>query len=102
MLYPDKVDDFLEEHLIPKEHYSQLYLQIRTGETTETIGELIGGVRFGNFLLNSIIESQFLRDEIINIFASAAESPNLEHWLDYCFSRIINVVYGKEIFPVNL
>jgi hypothetical protein len=93
--YPDEVDSFLDEQEAPAE----FRLQVRTSESTETIGELILN-RVGCFGRDIVIlESPKLRDHLMRMLAKAADCSKTKEWLHDVFRELVNVVYGEEIFP---
>jgi hypothetical protein len=94
-VYPDMVDDFIEEHQLSDEWA----MRVSSTEPKETIGTLIG-MGAWNFLLDDVIlGSPPLRARLVSALAAAAEFGAAKGWLDHILREIINVIYGHEILP---
>lgn len=92
-VYPEIVDDFVEESRLPDEWRTRL----GSIEHKENIGTLIG-MSAWNFLLDDvIIGSPPLRARLVSTLAAAAEFDAAKDWLDHILREIINVIYGSEI-----
>jgi hypothetical protein len=90
--YPGDVDQFLEEPYVSDEDR----LAVRTSESAETIGALIGQ-RSLYFVRDTIlVESPSLRSYLMHILAEAVNYKSLRDWLDYFLREVINVIYGEE------
>lgn len=94
IMYPDEVEDFLEEQDVPEE----FRLQVRTNEPDETVGALIG-LRTWFFLRDSVlVGSPQLRSLFIHLLEKAADCKNVHEWIEYFIRHAINVIYGGEAF----
>jgi hypothetical protein len=93
LVYPDEVEDFLEEH----QASAELRLYVSTNEPVESIGSLLGGARALGFLVDSVVDSPPLRTIIMDVFDRAAAAKDLRAWLNYSFREVVNLVYGQRV-----
>jgi hypothetical protein len=91
ILYPDEVDDFLEEQKARQE----IVLYVRTHLPVETIGEMIG-TRSYNFIMEMIEDYPDLRHQVIEVLAKAADCKDARTWITYVLRQVLNWVYGGE------
>ena len=54
--------------------------------------------RFGPFGLKTVFIPQ-IREEMWKILELSAQETSLEKWLNLVLHRVINFVYGSEVFP---
>jgi hypothetical protein len=95
--YPDEVDSFLEDEQMPED----FRLKVRTSESEETVGELIG-FRIYDFLLNDVVlSSPELRAQFSDILVTAAECNRMREWVDYLIPEVVNRIYGGTALRVT-
>jgi len=89
---PDEVEEFLEAH-----HGAPVVrLAVRTGESDETIGTIIG-IRFWRFLVDEIFSGTSpLLGPVMEIMAAAPRCKDVRAWLDLVIRELVNHVYGGE------
>jgi hypothetical protein len=90
--YPDEVEDFLEEQQAPHE----FRLQVRTSESAEKVGDLIGKRPWYFALDGVLLGPRELRSQLLLFFKRATEAKNTQAWMDFMIRRLVNVIYGGE------
>ncbi len=97
--YPDLIEDFLEEHNVEPE----LRNEVRRTQYRERLGYLIGRGIAG-FSVESVLLStdRYLLDQLIWLLQRAVECKNLGEWVVVSLKKVINIIYGGDVFAVQL
>lgn len=93
LYYPDEVELFLEEQAVAEEFKLQVHLR----KPTEPIGLIIGSNLYYFCLNDVILKTDPLLEHLIAIAQKMADCKNLNEWLHYLITYLINLIYGNPV-----
>ncbi len=96
LYHRDRVDNFLEDQNAPE----SLRHVVRTTVVKEDLwGDFLAS-RWGGYGLK-IVHAAIVRDVIWELLSASTHYRSLEGWLNFCLRRIVNFIYGSNIFPLQ-
>ncbi|RIL11552.1 hypothetical protein DCC79_04535 [bacterium] len=97
--HPDEVDEFLESAEVSDDDREILRAAVQRTVAQQLIGKLLG-LRALLLLDRQLRDSLPFRKAFVDVMTYAMEAKSMEAWAKFVFKRLVNFVYGAEVFTL--